>query len=97
MALLRKSLSIPCCHPHFSSEWRRPPRAACELLTLMRIRSEEHTSELQSLMRISYVVFCLKKHKNTHHLILTHNRPITSVICIEIKTFITIAPNANQT
>src|SRR3546814_10577087 len=30
------------------------------------VRSEEHTSELQSLMRISYAVFCLKK-KNTHH------------------------------
>src|SRR3546814_3107501 len=30
-----------------------------------RIRSEEHTSELQSLMRISYAVFCLKK-KKTH-------------------------------
>src|SRR3546814_6060005 len=28
-------------------------------------RSEEHTSELQSLMRISYAVFCLKKHKVT--------------------------------
>src|SRR3546814_3410631 len=28
-------------------------------------RSEEHTSELQSLMRISYAVFCLKKQKNT--------------------------------
>src|SRR3546814_3800963 len=37
-----------------------------------RTRSEEHTSELQSLMRISYAVFCLKKkkttvHHNTHH------------------------------
>src|SRR3546814_4403897 len=33
-------------------------------------RSEEHTSELQSLMRISYAVFCLKKKKNSqtsHH------------------------------
>src|SRR3546814_5541434 len=29
-----------------------------------RLRSEEHTSELQSLMRISYDVFCLKKKKN---------------------------------
>src|SRR3546814_10395658 len=29
-------------------------------------RSEEHTSELQSLMRISYAVFCLKKKKNTY-------------------------------
>src|SRR3546814_4660120 len=28
-----------------------------------RVRSEEHTSELQSLMRISYAVFCLKKKK----------------------------------
>src|SRR3546814_2254280 len=30
-------------------------------------RSEEHTSELQSLMRISYAVFCLKKKKNQIH------------------------------
>src|SRR3546814_10786224 len=29
-------------------------------------RSEEHTSELQSLMRISYAVFCLKKNKHHH-------------------------------
>src|SRR3546814_1228194 len=44
-------------------------------LTAM-VRSEEHTSELQSLMRISYAVFCLKKKKNitktqhrySHHL-----------------------------
>src|SRR3546814_1600849 len=32
---------------------------------MKRARSEEHTSELQSLMRISYAVFCLKKKKNT--------------------------------
>src|SRR3546814_10269308 len=31
-----------------------------------RSRSEEHTSELQSLMRISYAVFCLKQNKNNH-------------------------------
>src|SRR3546814_3455533 len=31
------------------------------------LRSEEHTSELQSLMRISYAVFCLKKKKNTYY------------------------------
>src|SRR3546814_10238820 len=35
-------------------------------------RSEEHTSELQSLMRTSYAVFCLKKKKKTHNL---HNKP----------------------
>src|SRR3546814_6149316 len=33
-----------------------------------RTRSEEHTSELQSLMRISYAVFCLKKKNHTHQL-----------------------------
>src|SRR3546814_3116900 len=34
-----------------------------ECPTITRMRSEEHTSELQSLMRISYAVFCLKKKK----------------------------------
>src|SRR3546814_7608988 len=40
------------------------------------LRSEEHTSELQSLMRISYAVFCLKKNKtdiNTHYLLQPSN------------------------
>src|SRR3546814_9992083 len=37
-------------------------------------RSEEHTSELQSLMRISYAVFCLKKKKKTHTKILPSNK-----------------------
>src|SRR3546814_6043720 len=32
---------------------------------MLELRSEEHTSELQSLMRISYAVFCLKKKKNS--------------------------------
>src|SRR3546814_7697704 len=36
------------------------------LVSLMDDRSEEHTSELQSLMRISYAVFCLKKKQRTH-------------------------------
>src|SRR3546814_6325782 len=35
-------------------------------LTNVETRSEEHTSELQSLMRISYAVFCLKKKIKTH-------------------------------
>src|SRR3546814_9364050 len=41
-------------------------------------RSEEHTSELKSLMRISYAVFCLKKNKDnekpTHH--KKHTKPV---------------------
>src|SRR3546814_2577892 len=36
-----------------------------DVVTLAPARSEEHTSELQSLMRISYAVFCLKKKKYT--------------------------------
>src|SRR3546814_1275051 len=39
--------------------------AGTQLRVVLRIRSEEHTSELQSLMRTSYAVFCLKKTK-TH-------------------------------
>src|SRR3546814_2058997 len=41
-------------------------RKALELEPNNGYRSEEHTSELQSLMRISYAVFCLKK-KNNHY------------------------------
>src|SRR3546814_2345076 len=37
-----------------------------DAVMLHRHRSEEHTSELQSLMRISYAVFCLKKKKQQH-------------------------------
>src|SRR3546814_2126461 len=46
----------------------RSARAATEAswVTMITVlRSEEHTSELQSLMRISYAVFCLKKKKKT--------------------------------
>src|SRR3546814_6002308 len=39
----------------------------------LRLRSEEHTSELQSLMRISYAVFCLKKKKYTYKTIIDNN------------------------
>src|SRR3546814_6271767 len=39
---------------------------------LLPYRSEEHTSELQSIMRISYAVFCLKKKKITYQHTNTH-------------------------
>src|SRR3546814_1633991 len=44
-------------------------RSDCAVAHLVKKddRSEEHTSELQSLMRISYAVFCLKKKKKTHY------------------------------
>src|SRR3546814_7634036 len=40
-------------------------------------RSEEHTSELQSLMRISYAVFCLKKKNDKHKIKKPHKTHIT--------------------
>src|SRR3546814_6920902 len=49
-------------HPVDRAHWQR----SCHLPGFPgRNRSEEHTSELQSLMRISYAVFCLQKKKNT--------------------------------
>src|SRR3546814_5472509 len=49
----------------------------CQTMVIVRLRcrSEEHTSELQSLMRISYAVFCLKKKTYTNKKQLrTHNQ-----------------------
>src|SRR3546814_3281641 len=47
-----------------SGEHAGPVRAVIGLGLNVRMRSEEHTSELQSLMRSSYAVFCLKKKTN---------------------------------
>src|SRR3546814_11671523 len=47
-------------HSRHRSDLRRPAKARARR---RHRRSEEHTSELQSLMRISYAVFCLKKKK----------------------------------
>src|SRR3546814_2065036 len=44
---------------------------------LYAFRSEEHTSELQSLMRISYAVFCLKKKTNKNNRQHTHTHETT--------------------
>src|SRR3546814_2248165 len=50
------------------------------------LRSEEHTSELQSLMRISYAVFCLKKKKITKH--KTHDTHTLTIKHKETNTII---------
>src|SRR3546814_5317740 len=48
--------------------WFNPPPIPMTTEEMDYVRSEEHTSELQSLMRISYAVFCLKKKtRNTRH------------------------------
>src|SRR3546814_1232971 len=74
------ALVFPACNPLRMPRLHKPrwpPSKACWLSKADRIarsygkrpyafpRSEEHTSELQSLMRISYAVFCLKKKKIT--------------------------------
>src|SRR3546814_2130991 len=62
--------------PHQSTRGKVAPSIILrcyELACLPRVtRSEEHTSELQSLMRISYAVFCLKKKNKTNQLLTKH-------------------------
>src|SRR3546814_4735837 len=50
--------------------------------SLLAARTEEHTSELQSLMRISYAVFCLKK--KTIHI---HNNKNTSILTLTYTSY----------
>src|SRR3546814_9187624 len=72
----RAVLSISLCSVRRtgkpSANARRAPRSATDCRARKdrpgsNRRSEEHTSELQSLMRISYAVFCLKKKKTRTH------------------------------
>src|SRR3546814_985337 len=56
----------------------------CGDVRLTRLRSEEHTSELQSLMRISYAVFCLKKKNNDKK--QNHVQTITNIVILITKT-----------
>src|SRR3546814_5744661 len=62
-------LAPEACEPRrAAAQDRRDDRDAFDIVHRRRTaikRSEEHTSELQSLMRISYAVFCLKKKKTT--------------------------------
>src|SRR3546814_7523020 len=60
------AIAYPALLPGYQREGRTSPHV------VHRLRSEEHTSELQSLMRISYAVFCLKN-KNSTHTPTTHN------------------------
>src|SRR3546814_3744534 len=55
---------------------RRSPPAGRNLRRYRDARSEEHTSELQSLMRISYAVFCLKKKNIKDKMIGATARPV---------------------
>src|SRR3546814_4395216 len=62
----RQSRSPSCCARNWTTCGRPGSMSATPARTICRAsRSEEHTSELQSLMRISYAVFCLKKKNQT--------------------------------
>src|SRR3546814_1740750 len=63
----RRSAPAASGHPGRTSCARQPVMPGMDA---GRARSEEHTSELQSLMRISYAVFCLKKKTNKQNIII---------------------------
>src|SRR3546814_10687417 len=87
--LFRSSYPRPCCAecgclPEFRRALRQNPlsdllqrRRECQSSAgALLSRSEEHTSELQSLMRISYAVFCLQKQQHRiHKLTPTNSTP----------------------
>src|SRR3546814_6295666 len=80
-----------------SRRWSGHISSSPILAASRRRRSEEHTSELQSLMRISYAVFCLKKKKKNGHTkesnILKSQRKLISYI----KEPLVIANNSRST
>src|SRR3546814_10710268 len=81
VAAVRRQLDLDgrIVEPHDGGKRRTDRRLGGQIDNPGMLRSEEHTSELQSLMRISYAVFCLKKKKphaytrenqyNTHKLL----------------------------
>src|SRR3546814_8316668 len=78
------TISLRDCRKSYASGttdlWRYYAPLITTWVTIASIRSEEHTSELQSLMRISYAVFCLKTKNNkqiTHLNILSTAPHIT--------------------
>src|SRR3546814_8713410 len=68
-ALLRRFQKIDVNEPTVEDTVKilRGLKSAFEAHHKVTYRSEEHTSELQSLMRISYAVFCFKKKNNKHN------------------------------
>src|SRR3546814_1523788 len=66
-AAVKKGEVVKCVVVRVKKEKRRPDGSYIRFdeNAAVLIRSEEHTSELQSLMRISYAVFCLKKKNKT--------------------------------
>src|SRR3546814_8199231 len=71
--LIIAQCKTPCCFEHgvlFRCAYGARMGAYCNAIST---RSEEHTSELQSLMRISYAVFCLKQKNTNTNIQKVHN------------------------
>src|SRR3546814_9780532 len=66
---------------------QRKARLRCGNGNCLNCRSEEHTSELQSLMRISYAVFCLKKKKKKNHRHYTNSHKMNTTYQSLIYTY----------
>src|SRR3546814_3606202 len=81
--MLRRRQAFANRHRRRVSRRRRIFGLCGKIISQGQARSEEHTSELQSLMRISYAVFCLKKKKSKEQImtkvtIYIHSRHIES-------------------
>src|SRR3546814_6967412 len=81
--LFRSSFSIPSTPCQIMADLLTVIEHGKALPGLEWARSEEHTSELQSLMRISYAVFCLKKKKIKQRNQTQHNKTRTKNKCIQ--------------
>src|SRR3546814_1439537 len=76
---------IATCSRAWKTNVPKTRRMGCAKLPAV-YRSEEHTSELQSLMRISYAVFCLKKkNATTHHTTLISTQYQIELLMIHYK------------
>src|SRR3546814_4916219 len=74
--------------PAFRSSARWSASQNPALWRVVSYRSEEHTSELQSLMRISYAVFCLKKKK-----IIPHHKHTINYMSIDPNYYLPLPPH----
>src|SRR3546814_7531501 len=86
MAMTRACRTTSRSSPMSTMRSSTPRISRTTASSIARRRSEEHTSELQSLMRISYDVFCLKKKKTT----------LTNQTCNENYHMTILSPNTLQ-
>src|SRR3546814_10841112 len=75
VGMVHKRVRFPAIAPLVHEMHDKRMTTSATYIRQESVRSEEHTSELQSLMRISYAVFCLKKKKKTNTTTCRHEAP----------------------